>query len=212
MKDLELTKDDDFKRCVDFHGHICPGLSLGYRASKAGLAWLKENRAEDEEVVAIVESDACCADAVQVMTGCTFGKGNFMYKDYGKVAFTFLSRNTGRGVRIALKEGAFTLNDRHQELMRRMGEGSATEAEKEEFRQIHLKTSLDLLKMPFEQLFSLKPVQTQLPERARIEPSRPCARCGEPTMPSKLADVDGVLVCRACREHEKASSGSSQAF
>jgi formylmethanofuran dehydrogenase subunit E-like metal-binding protein len=33
----EILSSEDFKRCVDFHGHICPGLSIGYRAAKAGL-------------------------------------------------------------------------------------------------------------------------------------------------------------------------------
>ena len=70
------------------------------------MAWLAEQRSEDEEIVAIVENDACSADAVQVITGCTFGKGNFIHKDYGKMALTLLSRNTGRGVRILLHSPA----------------------------------------------------------------------------------------------------------
>jgi len=69
-------QSDDFKRCVEFHGHICPGLSIGYRAALAGMDRLNEERAPDEEIVAIVETDACSADAVQVLTGCTFGKGS----------------------------------------------------------------------------------------------------------------------------------------
>ena len=77
MNRKEPLKDQDFQRCADFHGHVCPGLAIGYRAAKAGMEWLSANRAEDEEVVAIVETDACGADAIQVLTGCTFGKGNF---------------------------------------------------------------------------------------------------------------------------------------
>ena len=99
MKAEDIIASEDFKKCVDFHGHLCPGLSMGFRASQAGLEWLKTQRAADEEMVAIVETDACCADAVQVMTGCTFGKGNFIYQDHGKIAFTFLSRDSGKGVR-----------------------------------------------------------------------------------------------------------------
>src|SRR4030066_84072 len=97
--DRENFLDQDFQRCVVFHAHICPGLAIGFRAAKAGLGWLEENRAEDEELVAIVETDACGADAIQVLTGCTFGKGNFLYRDYGKQAFTLFVRKSGRGVR-----------------------------------------------------------------------------------------------------------------
>jgi len=101
---------EDFKKCAAFHGHICPGLAIGYRSSKRGMAWLKENRAEDEEVVAIVETNACGADAVQVLTGCTFGKGNFFFKDYGKQALTLISRNSGDGIRVALKAEILMMN------------------------------------------------------------------------------------------------------
>ena len=45
----------DFQKCVEFHGHVCPGLSIGFRAAQAGMDWLKENRAEDEELVAVVD-------------------------------------------------------------------------------------------------------------------------------------------------------------
>ena len=84
MKQDEIFTHEDFKRCADFHGHICPGLSIGYRAAKAGLDWLNEHRATDEEIVAIVETDACGADAVQVISGCTFGKGNFIFMEPSK--------------------------------------------------------------------------------------------------------------------------------
>jgi formylmethanofuran dehydrogenase subunit E len=96
MKADTLTSDD-FKQCADFHGHVCPGLAIGYQAAKAGIAWLEEHRAMDEEVVAIVETNACGVDAVQVLTGCTFGKGNFIHKDHGKQVFTFMSRESGKG-------------------------------------------------------------------------------------------------------------------
>ena len=50
MKGEEIARTDEFKKCLDFHGHLCPGLSIGYRASKAGLDWLAENRSADEEL------------------------------------------------------------------------------------------------------------------------------------------------------------------
>ena len=61
MKTEDPLEREDFKKCVDFHGHVCPGLAIGYVAGKTGLEWLKENRAEDEEIVSIVETDACCS-------------------------------------------------------------------------------------------------------------------------------------------------------
>ena len=82
MSSESILASDLFKKCIDFHGHLCPGLSLGYQAATAGMDWRSAHRAEDEEIVAIVETDACGCDAVQVITGYTFEKGNFLYRDY----------------------------------------------------------------------------------------------------------------------------------
>ena len=199
MKAENVLNADDFKKCLEFHGHLCPGLSLGYAAAKAGMDWLKTNRAVDEETVAIVETDACGADAIQVLTGCTFGKGNFIFKDYGKTAFTFFSRKSGRGVRVALKPEAAGRDTRHQELMARMRDGSATDADRQEFKQLHEKKSRDILGEPIEALFNLEEVNIDEPPKAKVAPSKPCARCGEPTMETKLSEKGGQMICRGCK-------------
>ncbi len=72
----------------DFHGHMCPGLAIGIRIAEIALREIGPH-AEDEEVVAVVETDMCGVDAIQVLTGCTFGKGNLIFNDYGKKAFSF---------------------------------------------------------------------------------------------------------------------------
>jgi formylmethanofuran dehydrogenase subunit E len=198
MNAQDIMKSDDFKRCEAFHGHVCGGLAIGYVAATAGLAWLKEKRALDEELVAIVETDACCADAVQVLTGCTFGKGNLIYKDYGKMAFTFFNRLTGEGVRLAMKPEALRVNERQIELFRKSRDGSITPGEADELENLGMQRTVDVLNTQARDLFSMTPVTAGMPEKARIEPSAPCARCGEPTMASKLVSVDGALVCRGC--------------
>lgn len=200
MNAHQVMASEDFKRCAAFHGHVCPGLSLGYRAAKAGMDWLKENRAEDEEMVAIVETDACSADAVQVLTGCTFGKGNFIYKDYGKMAVTLLSRKSGQGIRVSVRPGAFAPSREHISLLHKLAAGKADPEEKKRFEALHQTRTTDVLEMPKEDLFNMSPTTVELPAKARIEPSKPCARCNEPTMESKLASVDGALICRGCLE------------
>ena len=90
-----------YEDVVDFHGHSCPGLALGYRVSQRALRELK-GRSEDEEIVAVVENNSCAVDAVQVMTGCTFGKGNLIFRDYGKQVYTFIRRPSGKYIRISL--------------------------------------------------------------------------------------------------------------
>ena len=194
----EILSSEDFKRCVDFHGHICPGLAIGYRAAKAGLERLEESRAVDEEIVAIVENDACGVDAVQVLTGCTFGKGNFIYKDHGKQVFTFLGRKSGKGVRVAKKPDANKRSEKHQDLFKKIREETAGEEERKTFWEMHHQRSREVLDKPIEELFSIRFVDITLPPKAMIEPSVVCEECGEPAMASRLTEKNGRKVCGDC--------------
>jgi len=200
MSAEKILESQDWQKCIEFHGHTCPGIAIGYRAAKAGLEFLKAHKALDEELVSIVETDACGADAVQVLTGCTFGKGNFIYKDYGKHAFTFFSRNSGKGFRVVLQPGALEPDEQHQELMRRIREGAADKKDQTEFEKLHFHRTCDVLNKPFDQLFSIKAVEVPVPEKARIVASKICDRCGEPVMATRLTEVNGKWICRGCLE------------
>lgn len=173
-----VMESDEFKKCVAFHGHLCPGLCIGYRAAAEGLAHVRAQRSEDEEVVAVVENDACGVDAVQWLTGCTFGKGNLIFKDYGKQVFVFYSRAGGAGVRLSLRADAF----------------ASTESRDDKIRL--------LLEAPAEQLFDIREVDRPAPPPARIHESVACGVCGEPTMKTRIRSVDGRDVCLECLEEQ----------
>ncbi len=196
----------DFQSVRRFHGHVCPGLAIGYRAAKAALRRLGAARSLDEELVAVVENDSCSADAVQVLTGCTFGKGNFIFRDYGKQVFTFLRRPSGRGIRVSLRAGATrppTGNAALDALSAKVSSGRATEAERR--RQRTLRTKL-ILALPDGKLFDIRAVKGRLPAMARIHKSVECARCGEPTMETRLVQVGRERVCMSCRERVRENS------
>jgi formylmethanofuran dehydrogenase subunit E len=198
MKAQEIMESEDFKRCVDFHGHVCPGLSIGFMAATTGMERLREGRSEDEEIVAVVETDACSADAVQVLSGCTFGKGNFIYKDHGKMVFTFLSRKNGKGIRLAVRRGAFEPDEEHFSLLKKVLRGEANAEEQERFGKLHFKRSCEVLEMNPDQIFSIEHVNMELPPKAKIERSIPCDECREPTMSTKLVSKGTIKVCRGC--------------
>lgn len=200
MEGKQILSSDDFKRCADFHGHLCPGLAIGYRAAKAGLERLEQGRAPDDELVAIVQTDACGADAVQVLTGCTVGKGNLIIKDHGKQVITLMGRASGRGVRLSLKPDALSINKRHRDLIEKITNETATQEEQQEFEKLHVQRTCEVLEKPLEDLFHIGEPKRPLPPRARIEPSISCDRCGEPTMASKLTEKDGKRLCRECLE------------
>ncbi|MBN2232879.1 MAG: formylmethanofuran dehydrogenase [Deltaproteobacteria bacterium] len=198
MAARRIRESDNFKRCVAFHGHTCPGLAIGYAAAVAAMKILEECRSVDEEMVCIVETDACAVDAVQVLTGCTFGKGNLVYRDYGKMAFTFLSRADNRGVRLVLREGALPPDEEAVALRAKIVAGSATDADRNAYRRRQDRRIDRILTAAPEELFTIAPAAVDMPAPARIDVSVSCARCGEPTMRAKLENVAGELVCRGC--------------
>jgi formylmethanofuran dehydrogenase subunit E len=99
---------------------------------------------------------------------------------------------------VALKPGAFQPDAEHQDLMGKISAGTATEAERERFQVLHRRRACEVLEVAADDLFAITPVNETLPPKAKIQPSRNCARCGEPTMPSKMASVTGQWVCRGC--------------
>ena len=107
---------------MEFHGHMCPGLALGIQAAQIALSEIGAH-AQDEEVVATVETDMCAVDAIQFLTGCTFGKGNLIHRDLGKNAYTFWRRSDGRAIRILGKPGVRRRDPEHQELFERLAAG-----------------------------------------------------------------------------------------
>lgn len=197
---------DRFAEAAAFHGHICPGLATGYRAAEIALARLRSGRSEDEELVTIAETDACGVDAIQVLTGCTAGKGNLLFKDHGKHAFTFINRKTGAAIRV-VSNPSFTVDSLDPDLAplrARVMQGQATDAEYAEFRRRTEKIVEAILHAPAEALFIVHEVDAVIPERARIFASVPCAKCGEMTAESRVRVENGKFVCYACsREYSR---------
>ena len=93
----------NWEKCVDFHGHSCGGLCIGYKVSLYARELLDIEYSADEEIVCIAENDACGIDAIQVMLGCSAGKGNLLFHLRGKQAFNFYNRKNGKAVRLVLK-------------------------------------------------------------------------------------------------------------
>jgi len=191
---------DRFAEAVAFHGHVCPGIALGYRAAEVALSRLRSGRSEDEELVTITETDACGVDAIQVLTGCTAGKGNLLFRDYGKHAFTFINRRTGAAVRVAANPSfnIDSLDPAFAPLRARVMQGQATDEEQAEYRERTGRIVEAILEMPAEELFSIREVDVDIPEQARIFRSVPCSKCGEMTAESRVRLEDGKFVCYAC--------------
>ncbi len=193
-----LIEPEPLDRVVAFHGHLCPGLTMGMQAAALALDRLGP-RATDEELVAAVETDMCGVDAIQVLTGCTFGKGNLVHRDWGKNAYTFWRRSDERGIRIAGRPGAWGDRDPAQEELRaRIASGEASEEEGERFRAGHHARARAILERDPRELFTVTEVDEPPPARARVHTSVVCASCDEPTMETRIRLLGGRELCPPC--------------
>jgi len=187
-----------FSEVTKFHGHVCPGTAIGYRAGEIAIKELSSNRAMDEEFLAIVENDSCSVDAIQVVTGCTFGKGNLIFKDYGKNVYTFVNRDTGDALRLSLSKSIDEMDPEFAKIRGKVFSGSASEEEKQEFERQKNKASQDILDMPGEELFDIEHIELEIPEEARIFQSVKCAKCGELVAEHRARVEKGSFVCIPC--------------
>lgn len=200
-KDDKQQMPDDLKRCVKFHGHICPGLIYGYRVAKEAMKLLDIGRAVDEEVVAVCENDSCAVDAIQVLLGTVIGKGNLIIRDYGKNAYTVLSRSRRRAYRFSRKTDYAYSGEAQSEFERLDKAMAAGEASDDDIRKLKRLKVDDLLSRPFAEIFVTEEVPFDEPQYARLDRSESCALCGEMTMAVKMLQLnDGRRVCIPCSQ------------
>ncbi len=194
-------KFEHFDDVVKFHGHACPGLALGYRVARAAVRELNINRSEDEDLVCIVESDSCAVDAIQVITGCTFGKGNLIFKDYGKQVYTFYNRKTEKAVRISI-DFEFKETDEERSLWQRFMEGDNSAEVIDFIKKRKAEKMKKILEAPENEILKITYPNIKPPKEARIFKSVKCDSCGEKVAEIKARLLKGRILCIPCFEGE----------
>ena len=198
-ENISIKMPEELKKCIAFHGHLCPGLVYGYLVSQQAINILDLKRSKDEEVVAVCENDSCAVDALQVLLGATRGKGNLIINNYGKNAYTIFSRSTKRAYRFSRKQ-YYLYNGKHDQEFARLeaAVSSGTATKQQQKRQKLLKAS-DLLSKSFDEVFSTEEVEFSMPPYAPLARSEACSTCGEMTMSTKMVSAEnGKLVCIPC--------------
>ena len=155
-------------------------------------------RAEDEEVVAVVENDSCAVDAIQMLLGCTFGKGNLIFRDWGKQVFTIFERQSHRAVRLSLCSGKMPGSDERRALKKRIDVGEAPLEEKERWKHLRDKAVVDLIEAKPKVVFDIREFQADPPPLARIVATAPCSVCGEETVTAHLVETNQGKICKSC--------------
>jgi formylmethanofuran dehydrogenase subunit E len=182
------------------HGHYCPGSAMGVKAGARAVKELKASSTGMEEVIAIVETNSCFSDGVQMVTGCTLGNNALIYRDYGKTAVTLTGRD-GNGIRIASKPGNSAL-DRYPEAAELFNkvvrDRNGTEEDSKKLRTMWIDISFRMLDIPDEELFDISRVKADVPVYASIFSSVQCSVCGENIMEPRARIKDGKYVCLPC--------------
>ena len=183
-----LSLDEYLREAEQAHGHLCAGQVLGVRLAMLGLEKLgiEEPRGKDRKrLVTFVEIDRCATDAISLVTGCRLGKRALKFRDWGKMAATFVDVSTGKAIRIAAKESSKALaRTMHPEI------------ESKNQQQM-----LAYREMPEDDLFTKQWVKVELPaeEFPGYKGERiVCAECGEGINFRREVLRDGKVLCRAC--------------
>ena len=184
MKSLEEYLRD----AEQAHGHLCAGQVLGVRMAMLGLVKLGINDPQGKDrkrLVTFVEIDRCATDAVAVVTGCRLGKRALKFRDWGKMAATFVDVNSGKGIRIAAKESSKAL-----------ARDMYPEVESKNRQQM-----LAYRNMADEDLFATQWVKVELPpeEFPGYKGERiVCDSCGEGINFRREVRRDGKILCQSC--------------
>jgi formylmethanofuran dehydrogenase subunit E len=195
-----LDIPEDLARCMAFHGHICPGLVYGYLVAKEAMKLMNLERATDEEIVAICDNDSCAVDALQVLLGTSTGKGNLIIGDFGKNAYTVLSRSGQKSYRFVRKV-RYEYQGKEKSTFDRLDAATAKGmASEDDRRYMKLLKVEDLLGRYFDEIFTTTEIPFDEPLYAPLERSEPCAICGEMTMASKMVGVNDGRVCIPCSQ------------
>ena len=197
------NEDGLYQAGLLLHGHKCPAMPTGLRAGLAALTTLGVDRAQDGQLVALIEIGqdhcaTCYADGIQMSTGCTFGKGNIQKLGYGKFALTLIDRKTGNSVRVVTRPEIIQRNKESEFIQYRMKGVPASQID-----PALVDPLVDfILNATNAELFEIGEVaQKQLPAMHVHDFNTVlCESCGEVTVESYARIKSGKVVCSPCAE------------
>ena len=186
------------------HGHKCPAMPLGLRAGAAAMNKLGVERAKDGQLLALVELGEghcahCFADGIQMITGCTFGKGNIQQLGYGKFGLTLMDKASGRSVRVvptAESQGASKQTPFFKEYREKGIPASKVpyEVVKPLIEQV--------MNAPVEKILKVGDIETrELPKGIESFASFVCEECGDMVVERYGRVVGDRKVCIPCQQN-----------
>ena len=192
-----------FDAGLALHKHRCPSMPLGLRLGEAALNKLGVSPTGDTVLFALLEigddhNGTCVADGIQIITGCTFGKGNIKKLGWGKLGLTLIDKKSQRAVRVTPKAEVVQAGDTSDFVQNYRKKGvPPTQIPEEVSRPLIEK----ILGAPETALLNVGEVfSTPHQDEPYQWEFFVCARCGEITMDNYGRTRDGSRVCIPCAE------------
>jgi len=188
---------DRIEQAIAFHRHSCPGLAIGIRASEYCLHYFPDTGPAD--LVCVTETDMYAVDAIQFFTGCSTGKGNLIYRDYGKAAFTFYDRQQKKGYRFLFSPSfPDAIAQESAYLAGKKQDGTFSDEDNKRSTALREMTKQWLMECSLEEAFTVKEVYGEIPQRAPMAQSVFCDNCGEKTAAARTHIHEGKTICIPC--------------
>jgi formylmethanofuran dehydrogenase subunit E len=190
-------------KAAELHGHFCSYLAYGVKAGYIAVKELGSKNVGMEETVAIIETNNCFSDGIQMVTGCTFGNNALIYKDVGKTAVT-LAKRDGSAIRIVLdpiyEASIETEYPEANELWKKIvvEREEATPQEQSRLLELFAEQAFKELKKPADKMFRITRMKISMPSYAPILNSIVCPVCGDKTY--KPVMLNGINLCKDCAE------------
>jgi formylmethanofuran dehydrogenase subunit E len=195
-----INPHDYLEMGFKFHGHKCPAMPLGLKSASLAMNTLGVEHSQAGELFAILDLGkfhcaGCFADGVQIITGCTYGKGNILRTNKGKFSFTLIDRKTGRGVKIT-PIGSWLKKALQSPFMEERKKGTPPQNIS---REITDPLVDKVINMPYEQQFKVEKfdsIHIEMPPHYWDKDL--CEKCGELTVAEYAHYINGKYLCSDC--------------
>ncbi|TAK10331.1 MAG: hypothetical protein EPO39_00305 [Candidatus Manganitrophaceae bacterium] len=190
--------DPEFKKAVDFHRHLCLDIAVGYRAAKVLMREMGDQMKNMKELVALVGNETCALDAIQEITGCTFGKRNLYLTQVGKPVYILQNTKTGKAVRAYCIYWDTFDHGQLRKLRKEATAPNATAENKAAFQKLTDDKINEILTASDSALFKIEHVTLPPPPKTGKYDAEPCGNCGEQTNVALLREEGGKKLCKEC--------------
>ena len=182
-----------------FHdGVISAPYALGIKLTQAALEYLKIGVPKFNELLVISETRHCFIDGIQVIAKTTFGCGQLIIKEYGKLAFTMVDKKTGNAVRVSLTPEFQREMTNFSNKIR----GLFKKHEEEKILRLSMDFGDIIMKMNYKDLCVIKKVtitDNSILENANIKHQEfNCEKCGEGILDYAIYKINNQILCPTC--------------